>query len=76
MFDLEQLHHFLRTIAGQTQPLSTMQALTALDHADALEKVIARMRAETNTTPACQMIDTHRCVTHDGRHVRADGSVA
>jgi hypothetical protein len=75
MFDLEQLNHFLRAIAGQTQPLSTMQALTALDHADRLQAEIDRQRAATIATPAGQMIDTHRCVTHDGRHVLADGTV-
>jgi plasmid stabilization system protein ParE len=81
-FQVEQAEQFQRLIAARTEPLTMMQALTAIDHIEALagEEIAAHLgeliRAETNTTPGLPMIDTHRCVTHDGRHILADGSVA
>ena len=75
-FDLAQAVTFLRTIAGQTKPLSTMQGLDALDHAIALEAEAERRRAERITIPDSERIDPYRCDLGNGHHVLRNGSVA
>jgi hypothetical protein len=66
---------FLRKMSFVLAVEDDHRALVALDHAIALEAVADRRQSERIATPAGRMIDTHRCVTHDGRHVLADGTV-
>jgi hypothetical protein len=77
LFDITEAIAFLRKEARRHSARGEgMLELTALSHADNLERIAGTVRAQTITIPDSERIDPYRPARADGRHDYADGHVA